>query len=98
MLAYPFTGPVPMRRWLLGTAFPIRHDPARDKVTIMLERIGQLRTEADRLEAELISLAGMRCELRCSGCGEYLATELEFAAHFLVSDERYLNLGDCPKS
>lgn len=33
----------------------------------------------------------------CAGCGAILATEGDFARHFLIPDERYLNLGLCPK-
>lgn len=33
---------------------------------------------------------------QCSGCGEVLATEADFAKHFPVPDERYRNLGYCP--
>jgi hypothetical protein len=33
---------------------------------------------------------------KCGGCGQKLATELDFAAHFTIKDRRYLNLGDCP--
>jgi hypothetical protein len=31
----------------------------------------------------------------CSQCGEHLATEADFAKHFIISDLRYMNLGDC---
>lgn len=32
----------------------------------------------------------------CSKCGTALATEADFAQHFVVPDVRYLNLGQCP--
>lgn len=32
----------------------------------------------------------------CAYCGVLLATEADFAKHFIVTDRRYLNLGDCP--
>lgn len=32
----------------------------------------------------------------CTGCGEVLATEGDFARHFFVPDPRYKNLGWCP--
>jgi len=32
----------------------------------------------------------------CNACGIPLATEADFARHFVVADPRYLNLGDCP--
>jgi hypothetical protein len=34
----------------------------------------------------------------CSGCGEMLHTEADFARHFIVPDVRYVNLGFCPKA
>lgn len=33
---------------------------------------------------------------KCSQCGIVLATEADFAKHFIVSDPRYVNLGYCP--
>lgn len=33
---------------------------------------------------------------QCSGCGEPLFTEGDFARHFTISDRRYKNLGSCP--
>lgn len=32
----------------------------------------------------------------CSQCREELPTEKDFAQHFLIDDERYINLGHCP--
>ncbi len=34
----------------------------------------------------------------CSGCGEVLHTEGDFARHYLIPDATYKNLGNCPKS
>jgi hypothetical protein len=42
------------------------------------------------------SLAVTPCNLDCSGCGEHLHTEADFAQHFTVPDPTYLNLGECP--
>jgi hypothetical protein len=33
----------------------------------------------------------------CAGCGTILATEADFAKHFLIPDERFLNTGTCPR-
>jgi hypothetical protein len=33
---------------------------------------------------------------RCSSCGAVLPTEAAFAKHFIIPDERFLNLGYCP--
>jgi hypothetical protein len=46
--------------------------------------------------AEQRSLANSVCDLRCSYCDIYLATESDFAKHFVVTDPRYKNLGECP--
>jgi hypothetical protein len=32
----------------------------------------------------------------CSGCGLLLATEADFARHFILYDRTYRNLGYCP--
>ena len=34
--------------------------------------------------------------LTCSGCGTPLPTEGDFARHFIVTNRRLLNLGECP--
>lgn len=31
----------------------------------------------------------------CSTCGEHLKTEADFAKHYVVTDPRYFNLGQC---
>ena len=33
----------------------------------------------------------------CSQCRTPLPTEYDFAKHYILSDVRYLNLGDCPR-
>jgi hypothetical protein len=33
---------------------------------------------------------------KCSGCGEFLATEEDFAKHYTVPDVQYPSLGHCP--
>jgi hypothetical protein len=67
------------------------------KLSILTERRDQLRKELDEAESYLKGLAETVCGLRCAGCDTFLATEEDFAAHFTVSDERFLNLGNCPK-
>lgn len=44
-----------------------------------------------------VDLEEGQCGTKCAGCGELLVFEKDFAAHFVVPDERYLNIGDCPK-
>lgn len=42
------------------------------------------------------------CGITCEGCGSVLATERDFAAHFVVPQQNlvndFLNLANCPKS
>jgi hypothetical protein len=57
----------------------------RSKWAILNEQHQKL----DRLETQ-------ECGLTCSGCGKVLETEKDFAEHYLVPDERFLNLGYCP--
>lgn len=68
----------------------------RTKAEILEERLLELKDAAERAENYLNGLRATPCGLTCSGCGSYLETEYDFAAHFLISDERYLNLGECP--
>ena len=48
--------------------------------------------DAERKSLDTIQFTGQSC----SGCGESLATEGDFARHFVLDDTRYLNLGNCP--
>lgn len=69
----------------------------RTKAEILENQIIDLRAKAEEIEMQLESLRKTPCGLTCSGCRTYLETEYDFAAHFLIKDERYLNLGDCPE-
>lgn len=53
--------------------------------------------EITRLTDELAWMERTPFSGECTGCGESLPTEADFAKHFLVSDPRYLNVGYCPK-
>ena len=56
-----------------------------------------MRTKADLISAEqLDALDRTPFGGSCASCGEILVTEGDFARHFLIPDERYLNLGECP--
>lgn len=68
----------------------------RTKWQILNARRNQLAEELAMLDATIDGLARTNCGLKCSGCGVVLATEQEFAEHFVIPDERYLNLGNCP--
>lgn len=50
-----------------------------------------LITEAEKADLEKIPFGH-----RCTGCGELLVTEANFAKHFFVPDPRYKNIGYCP--
>lgn len=74
--------------------FPISR--GRTKVQILRARLAELEAEAAKQRAYLDGLEQTAFGKPCSGCGQLLETELDFAAHFIVTDERYLNLGYCP--
>ena len=69
----------------------------RTKYEILTARAAELREEALRIENTLAGME-MLCGLSCGGCGTVLETEADFAKHFIVTDERFLNLGECPNS
>jgi hypothetical protein len=72
----------------------------RSKWDILQERRKKAQEEANNIATQLQGLAltpfkdGVTG--RCSGCGALLQTEADFAKHFLIPDERFLNLGYCP--
>ena len=47
-------------------------------------------------DAERAGLEKMQFGHPCTGCGEMLATEADFAKHFFVPDPIYKNNGWCP--
>jgi len=78
------------------TALSFGKGGVRTKWQILERRRYALRLALQKLDKELTGLEGTHCGLTCSGCGEFLETEKDFASHFIVTDERYLNLGECP--
>ena len=68
----------------------------RTKYEIMEAKIAFLEAEAAKARRELEGLIDTPCDLQCEGCGLVFETEGQFAAHFDIPDERYLNLGGCP--
>lgn len=72
----------------------------RTKWEILEERLVKVRKEYFAARAELMGLENTPFTSngtgKCSTCGAPLDTEADFAKHFLVTDERYLNLGMCP--
>lgn len=69
----------------------------RTKWEILQDRANVLQEQLNEALAYMNGLAHTPCKLTCEGCGTFLATEKDFAAHFEIPDERYLNLGNCPK-
>lgn len=68
----------------------------RTKMDILEERALFLKAELDKADAYLNGLFMTNCGLTCNGCGTLLETEADFAAHFIIPDARFLNLGGCP--
>jgi hypothetical protein len=68
----------------------------RSKWDVLLERYQKASEEYLKLTRELNRLETQECGLTCSGCGALLETEADFVRHYLVPDERFLNLGYCP--
>lgn len=50
-----------------------------------------LLSDGERTRLKMIPFNGV-----CTGCGTPLETEADFAQHFHIPDERYINLGYCP--
>ena len=82
-------------------SFPIHHVPVRTKWEIMIARLSEARKVVKAIEDELkwaertpFTANGTG---ECSNCGTKLPTEADFWKHFPIPDERYLNIGYCPK-
>lgn len=71
-------------------------DAKRSKWNILEERLTIKIAEVEYQKRELQHLERTRCDLTCSGCGAHLATEADFAKHYVIPDPRYLGLGSCP--
>lgn len=68
----------------------------RTKAEILTAKREFLAAELEKVNQEILGLSVTDCNLTCDGCGTVLPTEWDFASHFLIPDERYLNLGGCP--
>jgi hypothetical protein len=75
----------------------------RTKWDVLQERLAKAREEVTRQEEVLTWLRNTPFkelgtdELgQCSKCHRVFPTEADFARHFLIPDERYLNIGYCP--
>ncbi len=73
--------------------------PASKYDLLLAKRDALVQALAD-LDAQIGGLDNTPADLRCHGCGEHLATEGEFARHFVVRPfdvaNDHLNLGWCP--
>lgn len=68
----------------------------RTKAEVLEQQIVDLEQDLQLKKHYLEGLKNTPCNIRCSGCGKLLESEYDFAAHFIIPDERYLNLGECP--
>jgi len=72
----------------------------RSKWEILVERKEKMRNDLAVAEATLTGMEATPFTAdgtgKCSRCGTALPTEAAFAKHFLVPDEQYVNLGECP--
>jgi hypothetical protein len=69
----------------------------RTKVQILREREEKAYQAYEKLTRELNGLEMTRpAANQCSSCGVVFGSQFEFDDHYLVDDERYLNLGNCP--
>lgn len=69
----------------------------RTKAEILTAKRDYLAHALDMAQREIDGLKGTECNLTCDGCGQVLETEWDFASHFIIPDEQYLNLGGCPE-
>ena len=72
----------------------------RTKWDVLQERLQKAKELVEEYEATFRYLEATPFTVNgtgeCSQCHEVLKTEKDFAQHFLVPDERFLNLGNCP--
>jgi hypothetical protein len=69
----------------------------RTKVQVIERRMQAAYDTYKGLEASISSLKQMKPPVtECFTCGSPFTSAFDFDAHYLVDDERYLNLGNCP--
>jgi hypothetical protein len=66
------------------------------KWSVLTGRLAALREQAGKIESELEWMRRTAFGSPCSGCGQMLDTEADFAQHFVISSAAYLNIGACP--
>jgi hypothetical protein len=68
----------------------------RTKWEIVQARLEAARKEVEVLEHQIGSMENTPCGANACSCGATFKTEADFAKHFILPDERFLNLGWCP--
>lgn len=63
----------------------------------LLERVKNIEAHMEWAAKTPFKVSGSDEPGRCSKCKKDLPTEMAFEDHFVVPDERYLDLGVCPK-
>ena len=58
----------------------------------LMSQLTDLNSQLDWMERTPFQANGTG---RCSQCDTALPTEADFAKHYLVPDEQYINLGEC---
>jgi hypothetical protein len=70
----------------------------QDEVVKLEQKVKDLKAHMAWAERTLFKVSGSQEEVgRCSQCQTELRTEADFEKHFLVPDEKFRNLGYCPK-
>lgn len=70
----------------------------RTKWEILNARLESARAEVERLESEMRGMENTPDNAKCTGCGEQFTTNADFARHFKIPNETYLNTGYCPNN
>ncbi len=68
----------------------------RTKWEVLSAELETARKEVERLESYLRGMENTPENVNCSGCDEPFTTNADFARHFKIPNETYLNLGYCP--
>jgi hypothetical protein len=80
------------RRYVVSTSKPLR-----TKWEILSEALEEARNTVQVLEQGMRDLEAKPFGSECSYCGTEFATEADFDRHFIITNERHLNLGECPR-
>lgn len=70
----------------------------RTKWEILNARAEKMRKELTELENYIQGMENTPDNVKCSGCGEQFRVNADFARHFKIPNEQYLNTGYCPNS